>query len=165
MYIENMNNVDYAIIFWKKNNDDDCYFLKNNNGSILTGNVLAEMDRQAEKYEAESGFACRVISLCSVHVVSTNNPMTKKDYELIAEAIRLNTDSQNKDYLHLFQFLPYLSEKLAKNNQKFNSQKFLTACGVENELNRKYCETHANTSLELIKKNGKDWWYCEDCKE
>lgn len=56
----------YAIIYWKSDKDEDCYFLRNNNGSILRGNMLSEIDKLAFEHEEVTGYPCRVISLSSV---------------------------------------------------------------------------------------------------
>lgn len=54
--------------------------------------------------------------------------MTKKHYIMLAEAIRLNTDSANKDYLHINSFVTDLVQELKKDNPAFDGYKFIDAC-------------------------------------
>lgn len=56
--------------------------------------------------------------------------MRKKDYELIAYLIKMNTDSQDKDYIHKGTFLTELTNKLEATNTKFKRAEFLALCGV-----------------------------------
>lgn len=58
-----------------------------------------------------------------------NNHMTKKDYELIASVI-LKTDNE---YDSIHKLVISLINVFQKDNPKFDSDKFLTACGL-NEL-------------------------------
>lgn len=55
--------------------------------------------------------------------------MTKKDYELIAEAI--NGTSYSDDGLDGLAYL--LAAKFESDNPRFNRNKFLQACGIETE--------------------------------
>lgn len=51
--------------------------------------------------------------------------MNKKDIEVLAKVIERNIDSQNKDHLHAFNFLPDLVCELRKVNPKFDGYGFL----------------------------------------
>lgn len=67
--------------------------------------------------------------------------MTKKDYELIAGVIRDSVDGQKRGSHRIvsepntiIQNIVWgLIEKLERENSKFNREKFLEACGVEEE--------------------------------
>jgi hypothetical protein len=52
--------------------------------------------------------------------------MTKKDYKLIAEAISMANDSKDS-------IIKILSNQLAEENPKFNSEKFIEACNSGKE--------------------------------
>lgn len=59
--------------------------------------------------------------------------MSRKDYIAIAEAIRINTDSKEKDYLHKDMFISSLVTYLRLDNPNFDAYRFIEACGeVEN---------------------------------
>lgn len=53
--------------------------------------------------------------------------MTKKDYQLIADAVR-QMFSLGDNHLYVADML---AVKLAQDNPKFDRDKFLTACGVK----------------------------------
>lgn len=57
--------------------------------------------------------------------------MTKKDYIILAKVIARNIDSQNKDHLHAFQFLPDLVVELRKDNPRFDGYRFIKECGQD----------------------------------
>lgn len=65
--------------------------------------------------------------------------MTRKDYEIIAGAIKRNTqdheglDNEGYDdftYLDFHRFVDDLAEELAKDNPRFNKENFIQACTV-----------------------------------
>ena len=57
--------------------------------------------------------------------------MTKKDYVLIAQAIKGGTVYHDEGYINKISFVNDLCEKLKADNPSFDSKRFLTACGVE----------------------------------
>jgi hypothetical protein len=62
--------------------------------------------------------------------------MTRKDYELIAQAVRLTGDVTKTSGLYdvettLGLLAQVLADGLAKENPRFNETTFLTACGVK----------------------------------
>lgn len=62
--------------------------------------------------------------------------MTRKDYELIAQAMRLAADVTKTSGLYdaetaLGLAVQILADGLAKENPRFNETTFLTACGVK----------------------------------
>lgn len=59
--------------------------------------------------------------------------MTKKDFELIANAINELFLGHKNWSRSLEQVANKLAEKLAETNPRFNREKFLIACGVEIE--------------------------------
>ena len=92
--------------------------------------------------------------------------MTKKDYELIASAIKQfkdwwNIDSKPSKTMRLF--AEEISNALASKNPRFDKQKFLKACGVEVDkkcscgLNPNYMqsEEQQKDEQEYINKNGR----------
>lgn len=54
--------------------------------------------------------------------------MTKKDYIILAEAIRLATDTVDSDYIHAGALIPHLVCELKKENPNFDGFKFISAC-------------------------------------
>jgi len=57
--------------------------------------------------------------------------MTKKDYKIIAEAIKLASDSQNKNHIRKDQLLSQLIPLLKRDNPRFDGFKFAEACGAK----------------------------------
>lgn len=57
--------------------------------------------------------------------------MTKKHFEMLAYLIRMNSDSQDRDYLHRMLFVENLSIYLAQINPGFDRARFYKACGLE----------------------------------
>lgn len=56
--------------------------------------------------------------------------MTKKDYELIARAIKGGTIYHDLHYINKLSFVDDICNKLEQDNPRFDRNKFLTACGV-----------------------------------
>lgn len=62
--------------------------------------------------------------------------MTKKDYELIAQAFRAVTDVldvSDDEYRGVREVAVAIALRLADNNPRFDRARFLAACGVEEE--------------------------------
>lgn len=56
--------------------------------------------------------------------------MTKKDFELIAQAIEAVVRRYPVDVLPLLRVASSVADSLAEDNPKFDRARFLTACGV-----------------------------------
>jgi hypothetical protein len=68
--------------------------------------------------------------------------MRKKDYLMIAGAVR-QMYSLGDNHLYVADML---AVTLAKNDPKFDRQKFLTACGIQTEVTLcQYCDDRATT--------------------
>lgn len=58
--------------------------------------------------------------------------MTKKDYELIADALKMTKPSELQEVVYQWEMdVNAIMEVLAQDNGKFNPSRFLTACGLE----------------------------------
>lgn len=57
--------------------------------------------------------------------------MTKKDYELIARTITGWYNVYSIEYYQLEGIASHFADRLEINNDKFDRNKFLTACGVK----------------------------------
>ncbi len=58
--------------------------------------------------------------------------MTKKDYELIADALAsVMIDSEGKDSETIGSIVSKLADKLGENNPDFNAEKFIARCWCE----------------------------------
>lgn len=84
--------------------------------------------------------------------------MTKKDYELIASALKINI--WDNDYLENYEdakiLFSKIADKLASKNPRFNKEKFLQACGVETLC--KKCNTDVESATHR-------WGHCDSyCK-
>jgi len=56
--------------------------------------------------------------------------MTKKDYVFIAETLKSELINENGDKKTLQSLASQFSGRLAADNPRFNSQRFLKACGL-----------------------------------
>lgn len=58
--------------------------------------------------------------------------MTRKDYELIADAIKQHSAAANPDAAAAVRRVAHeLTEALSADNSRFDTSRFLKACGVE----------------------------------
>ena len=60
--------------------------------------------------------------------------MTRKDYVLIAEAIKAATEAMPKDYLQrngAYLAANEISHRLQQDNPRFERKRFLEACGLD----------------------------------
>jgi len=56
--------------------------------------------------------------------------MTKKDYILLAEALRSSAPASKKNYSQWVAAVQSITRALATDNPRFNADKFIRACGV-----------------------------------
>ena len=62
--------------------------------------------------------------------------MTKKDYELIARAMKAELgdyDNMSEGYRAILKIVEILITIFKENNERFNAIKFLTACGLSKD--------------------------------
>lgn len=57
--------------------------------------------------------------------------MTKKDYELIASVLYCKTEDDNRDLTTNVTIILELADALQAENPRFDRDKFLTACGIQ----------------------------------
>lgn len=57
--------------------------------------------------------------------------MTKKDYELLAKAVKRQFDFFGENESVMTRFAVYLATDLENTNERFDRKRFLRACGVE----------------------------------
>ncbi len=57
--------------------------------------------------------------------------MTRKDYNLLANSLKENKPGENGQEIY-YQIVHNLAIDLKHENEKFNYDKFMTACGIEN---------------------------------
>jgi hypothetical protein len=85
--------------------------------------------------------------------------MTKTDYELIARPFRqmMREYSEDNDTFIITKLASLLSDELTSENNRFDRNKFLIACGIETKCLYLECNNTANTSRGVcISCNDKD---------
>ena len=58
-------------------------------------------------------------------------PMSKKDYQKIAEAIWLKTTINDRNLVNKLQLVEELCKEFKEDNPRFNPEKFKEACGLK----------------------------------